>query len=330
MLTGSGGGGGGGSPNNSYISTLPDLSSGLLDAQVVVILPIGQKMEKHVKDSDPDEDSESENDEELLVKLRQPKVQSNQEPAPPQNLGELGEKWAFEWLQKQEWVKPGSLVWLNENGEAHEDHDFECVSLKSPGRNHIEVKTRWCRFKRTAASARQQERVINPDDDYMLMVVGFFENMFQSEPKPPLVRLLPNAKWEDKKLNCKLCQKSHIWSIKWQKKSGIARVLNRQKWPWYCRGCFIKMKIRKEVKMKAMEAEKIGEKVCIDCKKVWIYTEVEYEFIKQHDFKAPRRCIQCRKMKRKEKVKKNEEIPQFKQKNCHVIDKNETKVINLF
>ena len=240
--------------------------------------------------------TDSESDEEgFLEELSQLAiVQRNKtvgKAAPPSNLGTLGEEWAFAWLKQQKWVKPGTLVWLNERGEAHDSHDFECVSLKSPGRRHIEVKTRWRRFKGASASARQRERVLDPEDDYLLLIIGFFENVFQCDPIAPQVRLLPNAKWEDKQLKCLLCQKYHMWTIEMQKGVGIRSVLDRQEWPQLCKAC--RRKTRRN-----------GTKVviCRDCEKPWTYTRGEQKFIKRKGFTAPKRCKPCRKKKREKLI----------------------------
>ena len=123
---------------------------------------------------------------------------------PPANLGELGELYALKWLQRQPWIKPGSVRWMNESTQAP-TRDLECVPLGAPGRRHVEVKTRWRRFKRAGATRAQRVRLLDPQDDYMLLIVGFFENLLPSDgqpPSPPQVRVLPNLKWEDRELDC--------------------------------------------------------------------------------------------------------------------------------
>jgi Zn-finger nucleic acid-binding protein len=208
----------------------------------------------------------------------------------PSDLGRLGEKFALAWLQEQSWVKPDSLVWLNDDSETQHDHDLECVPLSSPGRAHIEVKTRWRRFKGAAARPRQRERLLDPDDDYMLLVVGFFEE-FLVDDKPPRIRLLPNCKWEDKELVCLCCKKQRfVWTVSEQKQEGIAIVRDRQSWPRLCSSC------KGEIRRKHGRNSEVH--VCPDCRDSWIYTEGEQRFIKRKGFTAPKRCKDCRRERR--------------------------------
>lgn len=95
---------------------------------------------------------------------------------------------------QQPWVQ--RVKWLNADDDAQLDHDFECIVDDSEGfgRSHIEVKTRWRGCRRAAPSQRQACRLSDPEDDYMLLVVGNFRNLFVgAKPEPPVVRCLPNV-----------------------------------------------------------------------------------------------------------------------------------------
>eukprot|EP00035_Acanthoeca_spectabilis_P005545 m.115044 g.115044 ORF g.115044 m.115044 type:complete len:637 (-) comp13074_c0_seq1:61-1971(-) len=107
----------------------------------------------------------------------------------PPNLGALGEQYVAEWLARQPWVKSGSVRWLNQESEAAADHDIECVPLGEPGRSHVEVKTRWRRCKATM-SARQLARLLDPSENFMLVVVGNAHKLLESPPQPPQIRIL--------------------------------------------------------------------------------------------------------------------------------------------
>ena len=116
--------------------------------------------------------------------------------APP-NLGKLGEEFAAAWLRRQPFVAPESVRWLNCDNDAAEDHDLECEPLADPGRRHIEVKTRWRKCRHTMSS-RQLQRLLDPDDDYMLLVVGNFYRVFDDKGpfNLPDIRVLhsPNSR----------------------------------------------------------------------------------------------------------------------------------------
>ena len=110
----------------------------------------------------------------------------------PANLGALGEEYAFWWLRQQPWVQ--SVVWLNMDADAQHDHDFECVvDNEGFGRSHVEVKTRWRGCRRAAPSLRQGNRLRHAEDDFMLLIVGNFRNLFADPPEPPVVRCIPNV-----------------------------------------------------------------------------------------------------------------------------------------
>lgn len=118
-------------------------------------------------------------------------MKNSQNNEAPINLGKLGEKFAYEWLQKQLWVE--SALWLNQDEESNEPYDIVCHFQGHPdiGRKYIEVKTRWRNFKRTSVSSNQAARLSHNDSDYMLLVIGDFRRILNSES--PLIRCLPNV-----------------------------------------------------------------------------------------------------------------------------------------
>ena len=110
---------------------------------------------------------------------------------PPDNLGRLGEDFAFRWLQEQAWVRRASVVWLNADHDAAADHDLDCelAHAAGPGRRCVEVKTRWAARRRTAASRRQLARLLDPEDDYILLVLTHFSRLFAAPPSLPAVAI---------------------------------------------------------------------------------------------------------------------------------------------
>lgn len=99
----------------------------------------------------------------------------------PVNLGKLGEEYVFWWLLQQPWIH--GVKWPNADRNAQLDHDFVCKIDDSEGfgRSHIEVKTRWRGCHRAAPS------LSDPDDNYMLLVEGYFQNLFATAKPEPLV-----------------------------------------------------------------------------------------------------------------------------------------------
>ena len=221
-VTGSGGGSGeeGGGPVGAAVA-FPALTDDLLAAQAVVCTPVasGSGAGDVQLEDDPDGADDgppaaaaahqrcfcSEGYECWLCVQRTAEMPAPpQGSLPPDNLGALGEQYALQWLQRQPWVEPDSVKWLNEDGTQAPTRDLECVPIGPPGRRHVEVKTRWRRFRKAGATKAQRARLLDPEDDYMLLIVGFFENLLPSDgpASAPQVRVLPNLKWEDKELKC--------------------------------------------------------------------------------------------------------------------------------
>jgi hypothetical protein len=225
---GGGGGGGGDVSEVAPAAACPTLTDELLAVQPVVCIPVASG--GGAGDAEPDSDDDDDDDAmQLQDAMRGASATSSsrcfcstgyqcwicrqrheeapaapQRSVPPENLGDLGEQWALKWLQRQPWIEPGSVKWLNETTQAP-TRDIECVPIGSPGRRQVEVKTRWRRFKKAAATRAQRARLLDPEDDYMLLVVGFFENVLPGDgqpPSPPQVRVLPNLKWQDQQLQC--------------------------------------------------------------------------------------------------------------------------------
>jgi hypothetical protein len=131
---------------------------------------------------------------------------------PPANLGELGEQFAVQWLNQQHHSAASSppsssyVRWMNGDGDQQLDHDIEydIVYAATAGHGdapatrtiHIEVKTRWRRCQ-AKMSARQLRRLLDPSEDYALLVVGDFKNVFDVDtvfglpsPSAPRIRIL--------------------------------------------------------------------------------------------------------------------------------------------
>lgn len=123
--------------------------------------------------------------------------------AEPPNAGRHGEEYAVAWLRYQN--PSASVRWLNDDSEAQEDHDIEIragSATLSPCHNeiraggatewiHIEVKTRWEGHDphMNRMSGRQRERLRDPGDSYILLVVGDAHRLFKSPVSPPSVHL---------------------------------------------------------------------------------------------------------------------------------------------
>ena len=210
----SGGGAANGAASSSSMAgtTLPDLTD-LLAVDPVIMTPVlsstyanaarvandVEEEEVAVVDKDDGDDDDDDDGDEAVwsSSTTAPPAQATTSTAPP-NLGALGEEYALCWLRAQPWVVAASVTSENVlGGEQAATRDIACVPTASPGRRHIEVKTRWRSFGKLKASAAQRARLIDPDDDYLLMVIGAFENLLPTDgraPSPPRVRLLPNVK----------------------------------------------------------------------------------------------------------------------------------------
>ncbi len=104
------------------------------------------------------------------------------------NVGRLGENYAVQWLAHQSWVKPGSVVWLNEHQEFGKPFDIICEPVAQKGRRFVEVKTHWKGFGRTCLSQSQLDEFAK--SELMILVIGHFSNYFDSERSAPLVRCI--------------------------------------------------------------------------------------------------------------------------------------------
>ncbi len=279
------GGGGGSASASGPERILPELAPfGLLAVEPVIMTPIATGCSGEYTDDGSDQDDESE-------VCRMPTFDGSASPMsaapqslPPANLGTLGEKYALEWLAVQSWVMPGSVRWENESSQAA-TRDIVCQPKGPPGRTHIEVKTRWRRFKKAGASRAQRARLLDPEDDYMLLIVGFFENLYPSDgssPRPPQIRILPNSKWEDKTVTCVWCSHRFVWSVAEQQASGSERP-NTERFPKLCVPCLGKL-------------ERTGGKLrtCASCHKPWVYEDGERRYMEKKGFSDPKRCKPCR------------------------------------
>lgn len=294
-VVGCGGGGGSGVGVSGSDAVLPDLVD-LLDVEAVIMRPepTGAGYSASRGHSD-----ESEDDEEVpQVVPRMTTMGSSSRapppgPLPPANLGLLGEEYALQWLSSQPWVAPGSVSWENALVQAA-TRDIRCLPIRPPGRSHVEVKTRWRRFKKAGASRAQRARLLNPEDDYMLLIVGFFENLYPPEgtaARPPSIRILPNARWEDMEIGCSWCNDGFVWSVAEQQSSGAERP-HAQRPPALCRPCSTKLD-RTGGKLRAS---------CEDCGKPWVYEAGEQKFIEKKGLSHPKRCKLCRSQAKAKRV----------------------------
>jgi hypothetical protein len=311
-LIGVGGGGGDEGDRSSAPGPeliLPDLAPnnpfGLLSVDPVIMTPVatggaGQILDDHSED---DEDDKAD-----LRRMTAIKSSSSTAPVsaapqslPPANLGKLGEQYALAWLAAQPWVVPGSVRWENTSAQAA-TRDITCLPKGSPGRAHIEVKTRWRRFRKAGASRAQRERLLDPEDDYMLLILGFFENMYPSDdtpPKPPCIRILPNVKWEDQTVTCVWCDHAFAWSVAEQQASGAVRP-NMDKPPELCAPCLSKLKCKRTG----------GElRKCVSCHKTWVYEVGEQRFLEKKGYSDPKRCKPCRAQAREGKKNATDKTP---------------------
>ena len=109
--------------------------------------------------------------------------------AEPPNVGRLGEEYAVAWLRHHH--ATSTVRWLNDADEQHADHDIEIRAEHETEWRHVEVKTRWsgCDPRMNQMSDRQRERLLDPGDSYMLLLLGDASRLFESPAAPPRVRL---------------------------------------------------------------------------------------------------------------------------------------------
>ena len=202
------------------------------------------------------------------------------------------------------------MKWLNKDGQTP-TRDIECTPIDNPGRKSIEVKTRWLRFKRAGATPAQLMRLFDPEDDYMLLVLGFFENMIPSDgrpPSPPQVRVLPNLKWEDMNIKCAWacrrgkggshgggkgrkggksdCAITFVWSIAEQREQQLLRAAppgQKQERPSLCKPCSARL---------VKTCSTLNK--CQECCKPWVLEAGEKLFYERKGLHVPLRCKACR------------------------------------
>ena len=288
IATGCGGGSASASgPERILPELAPHNPFGLLAVEPVIMTPIATGSSVEYTDDGSDQDDD---DDELEVcrmatfDVPSSPMSAAPQSLPPANLGTLGEKYALEWLAVQSWVMPGSVRWENKSSKAA-TRDIACQPKGPPGRTHIEVKTRWRRFKKAGASRAQRARLLDPEDDYMLLIVGYFENLYPSDgsaPRPPQIRILPNSKWEDKTVTCVWCNNRFEWSVAEQQASGSERP-NTERCPELCVQCLGKIK---------RNAGKL--RTCASCHKPWVFEDGERRYMEKKGFSDPKRCKPCR------------------------------------
>ena len=151
-MTGSGSGSGSRGAAGAELM-LPDLV-GLLAVDPVIMTPAATGAGYLACSNFSDTDSDGEDS----VVHRMTTIASSMTPLsvapkslPPSNLGSLGEQYAVKWLSAQSWLVPGSVEWENAVVQAV-TRDIVCQPRGPPGRSHVEVKTRWRRFKKAGAS----------------------------------------------------------------------------------------------------------------------------------------------------------------------------------
>jgi hypothetical protein len=309
--TASGHGGSGGDCDEGGLvgpdATLPDDLTELLAVKHVQCKPVasgGAIDHSPGKENDEHELSSADGTSQRTCSTGNPPAQGSLRPA---NLGRLGEEYAVRWLEKQPWVQRDSVKWLNKDGQTP-TRDIECTPIANPGRKSIEVKTRWLGFKRAGATPAQLKRLFDPDDDYMLLVLGFFENMIPRDgrpPSPPQVRVLPNLKWEDMNIKCAWagrkgkggsggkgrkggksdCAVTFVWSIAEQKLLRAATPGQKEEPPSLCKPCSAAL---------VKTCSTLNK--CQECCKPWVFEAGEKQFYESKGLRLPLRCKPCRKL----------------------------------
>jgi len=102
--------------------------------------------------------------------------------------GRLGEEFACAWLERQSFVVPNSVLWINRDREMTRSYDLEMRLKGVPGPCFVEVKSRW-RGYNAAVSITQDAQLRDPSITYMVVIVGDMCNLFQNPPKPPTITM---------------------------------------------------------------------------------------------------------------------------------------------
>jgi hypothetical protein len=132
----------------------------------------------------------------------------------PATIGALGEEYATAWLNSAaaEAAWATQAVWINEAAEQEQSHDIECeVTGAGPGRVYIEVKTHWGSGTRAAPSARQMARLRDQSDDYLLLLLTDFSNLYGQPPTPPGIRLYPSVRQRSSGARGPQNRKAPVW-----------------------------------------------------------------------------------------------------------------------
>ena len=93
-------------------------------------------------------------------------------------------------------MEAGSVEWLNQDEETP-TCDLRCVPIRRQDTRHIEVNS-VAPVQQSSRNRAQRARLLDPDDDYMLLMVGFFENLLPCDGRPPaapLIRVLRCSPW---------------------------------------------------------------------------------------------------------------------------------------
>lgn len=138
----------------------------------------------------------------------------------PDNLGTLGEAYAFQLLSQAGWAKPGSARWLNEDAEGGQHWDLECEHSPQSGiesiyvRKYIEVKTHWGKGN-VALSPKQRELLSDPTADFCVMIINRFANMYDAAGAAPPEILIVHPPTPTIDHLLKACTMGDIERVRW-------------------------------------------------------------------------------------------------------------------
>jgi hypothetical protein len=208
ISTSSGGSGGGGGRGEVGMSRqLPESADGLFPLGIVMDSrdTTSQSSPHFMTDGDSKSDSESNSDSDSMplypAEVAAAAASSSEAALEcPNNLGRLGEEYAMKWLSHQGWTgshgaadpEPVTFTWCNEEQEAGQAHDIEAsVKPNHPGRRFIEVKTHWRTQKRKISPA-QRNRLVDPEESFMILFISHFRNLFMDPPRNPTIQIFPN------------------------------------------------------------------------------------------------------------------------------------------